>query len=336
MKSDAVAALFHEAQGRVAAIPGVISAGPSGGGIMGDEDGQSPVTVVGHTRTEDEDYFVQWNHVSPGFFSTVGMTLLAGRDVTEQDNEHTARVAVVNETMARQYWHTANVVGQRFGMRRDTGNEIEIIGVVRDAVTNSPREARHRMIYLPYRQDLSHLHDLCLAVRTSRDSASVAPAIRQALRSIDPSLPISSINSLDAQVDTVLADDRLVAGLSVAFGAIALLLTAAGLYGVTAYLTARRTTEIGVRMALGASRTATLLEVLRETAAMSAVGVLAGIPVALVAGRAIASRLFGIGPMDPVLIGVVALVLVAVAMIAALVPAWRAAHVSPMVALRSD
>src|SRR5262249_42745653 len=149
-----VAAMFQTALDRVLSIPGVAGVSASSSSFFGAGGGTgSPVVVPGHVRTDDEDFFVRWNLVSPGFFDTVGMRLVAGRDFNEHDGRGGPRVAIVTASMARKYFGTASAVGQRFGMRRDTGNEIEIVGVVADSPTDSARSAGDRMIYLPFRQE---------------------------------------------------------------------------------------------------------------------------------------------------------------------------------------
>src|SRR5262249_45981113 len=161
------------------------------------------------------------------------------------------RVAIINATMARYYFGDTNAVGKRFGMRRDTGNEIEVVGVVADAATDSVRAMRQRMIYLPYRQDLAHLLGLCLAVRTARVDPGFPNVLRAEIHRMDSTLPVRDITSIDAQLERTLVEERLLAALSGGFGALAIVLTCVGLYGLLAYSTARRTNETGVRLALG-------------------------------------------------------------------------------------
>jgi predicted permease len=331
-----VARVFEAAQDRIGALPGVLSASPSSDGLLNGGGGSSPIVIPGHTRTDDEGYFVRWNLVAPKFFQTVGLKLLAGRDFTVRDVETAPRVAIINESMARHYFGVPNPVGQRFGMRRDTGHEIEIVGVVADAATDSPREKGHRMIYIPYRQDLSHLSDMCLAVRATGDPTELMARIRAELRAIDSNLPVSAITSMNEQLDRALARERLVAGLAASFGVVATVLTCVGLYGVIAYGSARRTHEIGIRLALGATRGSVIGLVLRSAALLAGAGVAIGVPLVLSLTRFVSGHLFGIAATDPLTIGLAAGLMLAVALVAALVPARRAAGVDPMTALRAD
>jgi predicted permease len=331
-----LADLYRRLQERVSAVPGVIDASPSSGGLLSSDDGRSPIAVIGHVRTDDEDFFVPWNLVAPRFFQTVGLPLVAGRDFTAADTTGSARVAIISASMARMYFGTEQAVGRRFGMRRDTGNEIEIVGVVRDSANETPRDKQHRMIYLPYGQDLSHLDDVYLAVRVARDDAAMRQRLREAVRGVDARLPVRSIASIDERLDDALVSERLLAVVSGAFGVLAIVLTIIGLYGVLAYTTSLRTNEIGVRLALGASRRQVLGQVIGEAVALAAAGALIGVPAALLGARSIASQLFGIGPADPVTAAITVAALLAIAVTAAAVPAVRASRVDPAVALRAE
>jgi putative ABC transport system permease protein len=221
-------------------------------------------------------------------------------------------------------------------MRRDTGNEIEIVGVVEDSPVDSARTADDRMIYLPFQQEQQRLGEMALFVRTSGDPAAVAGPIRAALRNLDPNLPIRDISTLAAVLDRSLVNDRMVAGLASAFGLIAALLSGIGLYGLMAFVTARRTREIGVRLALGATPRAMLLLTMREALAVAVIGVAVGVPLALAGGRFLRSQFFGVSPTDPLVLAVAGTAMAILAALAAFGPALRATRVDPTTALRVE
>ena len=265
------------------------------------------------------------------------MKLLAGRDVTERDTQNSPKVAIINESMALHYYGRRDPVGERFGMRNGAeGNEIEIVGIVKNAKYNSLREADSSMIYLPYRQDLSHLDSMSLAVREAGNLPGLGSRIRDELRAIDTSLPVIGIDTMEQDVDKTLVQERLIAWLSGFFGTLAVLLACMGLYGVMSHTAARRTNEIGVRLALGARRTDVLWMVLRESWLLVAIGIAVGIPVALMLVRGVSRLLFGLKPTDPTTLIAGAALMLAVATTAAFLPARRASRVDPMVALRHE
>jgi predicted permease len=332
-----IAEVFKTTQQRVGTLPGVISVGPSAFGLMSGMGGGSPVTVPGYTRRKDDDRFVSWNLVSPQFFDAVGMKLIAGRNLSERDNENSPDVAVINESMARHYFGRSDPVGKSFGLRGGAeGSEIEIVGVVKDAKYNTPRESPMSMIYLPYRQDLFHLFSMCVAVRTVGNLPGLTARIRDEFRAIDPALPILSIDSMEQDVDKTLVQERIIAFLSAFFGGLAVVLACIGLFGVMSYTAARRTSEIGVRLALGATRLDVLLMVLKESLLLVAIGIALGVPATLAATHGIESLLFGIRAGDPATIGGAALLMIAVGIAAAYIPARRASCVDPLVALRHE
>ncbi len=331
-----VAELFKTAQERIGAIPGVISAGASAFGLLNGTGG-SPVTVPGYTRRKDEDPFVAWNLVSPQFFDAVGMKLIAGRNLSERDNENAPDVAIINESMALHYFGRSDAVGKTFGMRGGAeGSEIEIVGVVKDAKYNTPRERPMSMIYIPYRQDLFHLFNMCVAVRMVGNLPGLTARIRDELRAIDPALPILSIDSMEQDVDKTLVQERIIAFLSAFFGALAVVLACIGPFGVMSYTAARRTSEIGVRLALGATRMNVLGLVLKESLLLVAIGIALGVPATLAATHGVESLLFGIRASDPETIGGAAVLMIAVGIAAAYIPARRASCVDPLVALRHE
>jgi ABC-type antimicrobial peptide transport system permease subunit len=216
------------------------------------------------------------------------------------------------------------------------GSEVEIVGVVKDAKYNTLRENSMSMVYIPYRQDLFHLNKMCVAVRTAGNLPGLTARIRDEFRAIDPAIPILSIDSMEQDVDKTLVHERIIAWLSAFFGALAVALACIGLYGVMSYTAARRTGEIGVRLALGATRANVLGMVLRESLLLVAMGIALGVPATLAATRGVESLLFGIRASDPATIGGAALLMVAVGIASAYLPARRASCVDPLVALRHE
>jgi predicted permease len=335
--TSAVAQIYQTAQERIEAIPGVISASPSSGSLMtGSGNALNPVTVEGYVRRPNEDATSGWNIVVPGYFKTLGMQLVAGRDFTNADVAGAPRVAIVNETVARQYFGRRDPIGRRFGVRRDIGNEIEIVGVVKDAKYSQVREANQRMIYFPYLQERERLREVNLAVRTNGPVPGLETRIRDILRDINPNFPILSIESMDRQLDRALMIERLTASLSSLFGVLGALLACVGLYGVIAYGVARRSSEIGVRLALGARRVDVLAMIVKEAIVLVLAGVLVGVPVGLAVARLVSSQLFGVSPWDPVTTIAVVMLMIAVSSVAAVIPARRATHVDPMTVLRYE
>jgi len=333
---DDLARAFAAAGERVAAIPGVVSVSPTDIGVLSGFVGRRAVAAEGHGSSSDEDVNAQWMLVSPGFFGTIGMRLAAGRDVGPQDIDTAPHVAVVNQSMARHFFGDVNPIGKRFGFGRDLNQVLEIVGVVEDAKYFSARDADIAMVFLPYRQDIPHLYRMCVVVRTTTDSPALVAQIRAELRAAVPAVPVTRVDSTADQFDRTLSDERLTAWLSGAFGALAVVLACIGLYGVMSYTVARRTREVGVRMALGESASSVVRRVLRECLALVAAGVAIGIPAAALGTRWVQSMLFGVDALDPLLMVASGALLVAVTLVASVVPARRAALVSPNIALRSE
>ncbi len=260
------------------------------------------------------------------------MPLLAGRDFTERDGSSAPRVAILNETAARFLFRDENPIGRHIRLGADRE---EIVGVVKDAKHGTPRDGRG-IEYRPYGQNVGLMRTMSIAVRAAGAPASVAAAVRRALHDVDSGLPVLHVNTVAEQLDDVLARERLIAGLGSALGGLALLLASLGLYGVIAYSTPRRTNEIGIRMALGARSGDVLQMVLVESAGLVIVGMAVGVPTALGMADLIADRLFQIGAADPVAMASAMLLMITVSAVAGFVPAWRAARVDPMIALRTE
>jgi predicted permease len=341
---ERVKILFKQAHERLSALPGVSSASMSSIGPLTGNGWLATMRVDGYTPKPDENMNINLNSVGPGFFATLGIPLIAGRDFTERDDPNAPAVVVVNEAMARYYWKSAQgAIGKRLGYRRDKeGFPLEIVGVVKDSKDENLRADIPRFVYTPYQQE-TDLTEMTFYVRLRPDATGstlaeggAAASVRDAVRRIDPALPVYTIKTMEAQANESLFVERMVASLSASFGILATLLAAIGLYGVMSYAVARRTREIGIRMALGAERRTVVWLVLREVAILSSVGIAAGIAISLYATRFVRSQLYGLSPTDPMTLAAATLIIAAVAFLAGSLPARRASSVDPMLALRTE
>jgi predicted permease len=275
--------------------------------------------------------------VAPKYFETLGTPLLAGRDFTFQDQAR-SRVAIVNEAMARYYFPSGNPIGKHITLTHVTGDSedksYEIVGVVGDAKYYEIREAAPRTIYLnTFQQEQVASH---FALRTNVDPPAVASEVRRAVRDLLKTVPVARITTLSDQVDATIVPERLIAALSGLFGALGTLLAAIGLYGLLAYTVARRISEIGIRMALGATRSNVLRMVLGDALGMVCAGLAAGVPIAFWSKSFAASLIQDLPVKSAVPIAFGAAAMIAVALLAAYAPARRAARVDPMEALRHE
>jgi predicted permease len=320
-------ALYQELVERSEAIPGVRSAAVSRCGLAVEcRSINGGLKFPGYQPAQGEDVRVQYSNVGPKYFSTVGMRLSSGRGFRPDDSG--SRFAVVNEALARRYLGDRNPLGQRFGDSLET----EIVGVVRDARVNRVREDASPMAYFPLKGNLVYAETL--EVRAVGDPKSIAAVVRKAVNEVAPDLPIERITPLALQVDRSLNPERMGSVVTTVFGILALGLACFGLYGVMSYAVSRRTSEIGVRMALGARPSHVLWTVLREALALIALGLAVGLPIVILASRSVAALLYGLSPNDPATLAATALILITVATVAAIWPAWRASRVSPLAALR--
>jgi predicted permease len=293
------------------------------------------IRVDGYQPKEGEDMNPSLDGVGPRYFETMGIPLVSGRDFTERDVKNAPRVAVINETMAKYFFNGTSPIGRRFGLPRGSATDIEIVGVARDVRSLELRNHPPRFIYIPFAQDDS-VTQLTFHVRAGDDEGSTASAIRQAVQRVDSTLPIFEMKTMTVQVSDSLFVERMVAVLSVAFGALATLLAAIGLYGVMSYAVTRRTREIGIRMALGAERSRVMWLVLKEVSIMACAGIAGGLAVALWLTRQVQSQLFGLAPNDPATLGAATILLAFIAVGAGYFPARRATTIDPIVSLRSE
>jgi predicted permease len=327
--------LFQQMQDQLAQLPEARSATASVIPLLTNTDWSSTIKVEGYRPREGEDMNPLVNAVGPGFFDTLAQPLLAGRDFTVKDVNGAPRVAIVNETLAKYYFGTDNPIGRHIGWGRDKTPDIEIIGVTRDAKMSSLRQEPRRVVYTPYMQE-PEIGAMTFYIRARGSASSIGTTARQVAQRVDPNLPIFDMKTMSTVVDESLFLERMVAALSVAFGGLATLLAAIGLYGVMSYTVARRTREIGIRMALGAEAGSVMWLVLKEVALMVGIGVGVGVPLAVALSRVVQSQLFDLSAHDPVALTTAAALLALVALAAGYLPARRATRVDPMLALRYE
>ncbi len=333
---ERLAALARTLEERVRTLPGVETVTLSENGLFSDYDSITEVDTVPPTRrANDEDVYGYFDQVAPGYFRAVGIPIVAGREFDTGDRPGAEPVAVVNGTLARELFGNAQPLGRRFRTTGSRPQERVVVGVVGDTIEHNLRSGHRARFYLPYFQPRSDPGSLELEVRAGGDRAALADMLRTAVRETDANLPVS-VATVDGLIDRTLDEERAVATLAGLFGVVALLLAALGLYGVVAYSVAQRTGEMGVRMALGARPAGLAALVVRETLGLALAGALAGVPLAMLGGRAIASLLFGLGAADPLTLVEAVALMAAVATVAGLLPARRAARVDPLVALRSE
>ena len=324
--------IYSDLVERVQAIPGVTSAALGWDFAFGSGSSGKSIWVEGQPVERGQS--AGFNVVGPGFFKTAGIPVLVGREFTRSDGAGVQKVVIVNEAWVRKYAGGRNPIGMRMG---DEGaasiDKYEVIGVVKDSRTMSLRRTPGPMLYQPLLQD-DWASNVVLHVRTSDNPWLVRDRIRAAIRSIDARLPVYDEATLEERRSLALSQDRMMAALSGALGLIALVLTAVGVYGVIAYSVGRRTAEIGIRMALGATAASVRWLVVRDTLALVGIGGAIGVPLAIVGATLLRSMLFGVGPQDPLTLAVSAVVLIGVGVLAGYLPARRAAQLDPSAALR--
>ncbi|HUD73178.1 MAG TPA: ABC transporter permease [Dongiaceae bacterium] len=326
--------------GRVGAVPGVEAATLATFSPMSGSNRTSDISIAGQTRTSDDDMLVDVNFVGPDYVRVLGLPLVKGREFDLRDDPAGPRVALVNQAFVQSYFPHGNPLGQRFGFGDDASGAnatIEIVGVIGDARYDDPKKRPTRTVFLPILQaEERSAFGSGLEVRTKLDPASVTPALRRAVTEVDPRVPIASVATLDRQIADALGTDRLFAQLVAGFGALALILACVGLYGVVSQAVARRTNEVGIRMALGASRRDILVMILREAGSLVSVGLVIGLPASALASRLISSQLFGVTAADPATLGLASATLAAIAIVAGYLPARRASRLDPNSALRAE
>lgn len=327
------AAFFEELLARTRSLPGVKAASLATDSPVSGSFDQTDIVVEGYTPREGERMFANFTYVSKDYFKSLEIPLVAGRDFDDRDRIGAPHALVVNEKLAKHYFGTTDVIGKRIGMNNVTDRMI--VGVVKDALYINMRENIRRHVYVPITQE-PVLSGLTLHVKTAVEPQAVAEQLRAQLKAIDPHLPLYDIKTLGTEIDESLVQERLVTWLSVAFGALATLLTALGLYGVLTFSVARRTREIGIRVALGAQRRDVFRLIMIRGVILVGVGVVVGLGASVAFSRLIGSLLFGVAPNSVATMAGVSAGLIAIALLACYIPARRATKVDPMVALRYE
>jgi predicted permease len=327
---------YHDLQERLRTVGGVVGVAAAADGPFGGGTSAGNLTVDGYQPKPDENVGSNQVAVSPGFFEAMGVPLRAGREFSERDTMGAPKVVAINEAFARKYFAGRNPIGGRImiGGSNHPVFDHEIVGVAADthiAVRDQPKET----IFTPYAQ-WNRPGRLVYYVRTAGDTRGLASTIRQVVRAADASVPMGDLKPVEVHIQDSMYSDRLIAMLSAAFGLLATLLAAIGLYGVIAHAVTRRTAEIGVRMALGAKPSVVLRMVLLEAGRMAAVGIVIGLAAALALSRLVESQLFGMKAADPAIFAGSAGLLAAVALVAAFAPGWRASKIEPVTALKYE
>ncbi len=328
------AQVFRQVLERMSSLPGVKSAALTRTTLLSGSTSTSSMWTEGQTSltaAEDEMYMMD---VSPAFFATMGIPVQRGRSFDDHDDAGAPKVAMLNEAAARALFPDGNVLGRRIGGSFEKSNEFEIIGVVRDTKYSSVRDPGPPTMYRCVLQ--GPVRSLNAILRTAADPLAMTGAVRAAMREVDPTLPIQRFTSQTEQISLRFAQERLFATAYTAFGALALVLACTGLFGVMSYNVARRTSEIGVRMALGAQRGTVIGMVMGESMRLVGIGVAVGLAAALWAGRFVQTVLYGLSAADPLTIAAAVAVIAVVSALAGYVPARRASNVDPMQALRQQ
>ncbi|HEV3056789.1 MAG TPA: ABC transporter permease [Vicinamibacterales bacterium] len=330
------AELFARLEDELAALPGVTAVSDALVPLLAGHNKAHDVSVEGMTPGPDTDMHSHYNEVGPGYAQTVGMTLLSGREFTRADAERAPRVAMVNQAFAKKFNLLPNPLGKHIGRAR-TAPDAEIVGVLRDASYSQVKQAPPPQYFRPYTQgDAIGLGSLTFYARTAQAPGDVMADILKVVSAIDPALPVEDLRTMPEQIKRNVSLDRLITVLSAAFASLATVLAAIGLYGVLAYTVSQRRREIGLRMALGAAPAHIRAMVLRQVGVMTAVGGAIGLAAAVSLGRLAGSLLFKLDGYDPAVLSESACALAAVALLAGLLPAHRAAVIDPMRALRYE
>lgn len=349
-KLEALQPLYRQMQAKFSSLPGVTGVGMAlYSPLEGDNWGEC-VVPEGHGAPGPNDHCGStWDKVSSGYMRTIGVPMLRGREFNDQDTETSQQVAIVNEAFVKRFFPNQDPVGRRFGIDAKYSNAFQIVGVFKDFKINNPRDTTRPVFLRPVTQYFSGYAEDALksgefdsmfidsiVLSFNRPQEDVESLVRRTLASIDPNLTMDDLRSLDAQVAGNFNNERLIARLTSLFGFLALTLASIGLYGVTAYFVARRTGEIGIRMALGSTRAGVVGLVMRSVFSQIGIGLVLGIGCSLLAGHLMASQLYGVSQYDVTALAGATLVLAFCALVAGFIPARRASSIEPMQALRTE
>ncbi|MCP5110151.1 MAG: FtsX-like permease family protein [bacterium] len=330
-------ALYERVEAEMAAIPGVRGVASSSIRLIAGNNWGSDVTVEGYPRGPDVDNNSRYTRVGPGFFSKMGIPLIAGREFTERDNMAGAKVAVVNERFVEHFLAGRNPLGRKFGLGSlsDVTLDIEIVGIAKDASYSSVKQKPPRLFYVPWRQ-VENLGSMSFYVRGALEPDQMAPQFRRVMATLDPDLPMEGLRTVDDQVRRSIRNERLVLELAAVFAILATLMAMLGLYGVMAHGVTRRSRELGIRQALGADAGRIRSLIMREALLILGAGLAAGVPAAMALARFTESQLFEVEPLDAMVIVSAVAALTVAALLAGFVPARRATRINPVEALRYE
>jgi putative ABC transport system permease protein len=330
-------ALYERMQGALRTVPGITNASMGTVPIFAGSDSSSNTTIEGYTAAQDEDMNLFRNEIGPGYFATLGIPLVSGREFTDNDRLESPKVCIINQATADHFFKGRSPIGYHiaFGAGDRIVPDMTIVGVVQNSKHSEVGEVQHRFIYLPYTQ-LQNLNQITFYARTGIDATSVMNSIRTTVREIDPSLPIEQMKTLDTQIGESLSSQRLMTTLSIAFGVLSVLLAGFGIYGVMSYLVSRRTREIGIRMAVGAPPSLVRWMIVREVLFLAAVGMFIGLPLAYALGKSAQSLLFGMTGADLPTMAIAFIAVGLLALTAGYLPARRATRIDPVTALRNE
>ncbi len=332
---EAAIPFYRQLRQHLAAMPGVKSAALASWYPLGFEGGSGTgFEVPGYERSPTEEMGAQYAIITPGYFETLRIPLVEGRDFTEDDDRQHDPVVIINENMGRRYWPNQSPLGRKIGMFGGS-KFATVVGVAKAGKYRSLGETPARFIYLPYQQGAWDLN-LGVALRTEADPASFASALRREIRTLDPGVEVWALLPMTDFIQAAFLAQQIVSSLLFALGAVALVLAAMGIYGVMAYVVSHRTHEMGIRMALGASTGRLTGLVLAQGLKLTAIGVVAGILGATMLSRVLTSFLYGVSPFDLFTFAAVSALLGLVSLLACVVPAWRASRVDPMMVLRGE
>ena len=325
---------YEQLLAKLSAAPGVKSAALAGVSILSGNEWDSSMGVEGHKAQDGEDMQAFMNSLSPGYFTTMGIPFLEGRDFNRMDVTQTARYAIVNRRFAEHFFPGKSALGKHvgFGTGPKSKLDIEIIGVVANALYEGPREGVRRQVFIPH----WGRNSATFYVRTTAASSTAYGVIRNEVRTLDAAMPVYEMKTLEAQLDETLLTDHLIALLAAGFGLLATVLASIGLYGVMAFVVARRKKELGIRLALGAEPSGVIWMVMREVLLLLSIGLAIGIPAAMALGQFVSAQLYGIEARDPWIAGATMLLLALVSAAAGLIPATRASRIDPILALRYE
>ena len=337
LKGPRAAQFLKDMIERLDAVPGVRSASLMDNLLLGGSDSNSDIFVEGANPKTVESPESRWDMVGPNFFSTMGIPILYGREIGPQDSGNGQRVGLLNQTAAHYYFGDKNPLGSRITVKTTEGPaDFVVIGVVSDSKHGSVREEPQRRFYIPFFNPIGDANYASVLVRTSGDPALAAATIRAAVKQMAANLPLLEIQTMNQRLTQSLVTDHTITRLSGVFGPLAMILVAIGLYGVMSYAVSSRTSEIGIRIALGAQRRSVLWLISRESLLLVLVGVAIGAPAIFGVGKWISSLLFGVKPADPTTLALATALMFAAGLLACYIPARRAMRVDPVVALRYE